>query len=348
MFTSRLSNKQVSDLCHRLSTGLAAGIDIRRCWKRETEGALGKRKEEFRRVQAKVEQGIPLGEALRAAAGQFPQLLLRMVDVGEQTGQTAEVFARLASHFEMRHRLTRSFWGMLAWPLLQLAFAILVVGVVIWLLGALGSTDVDGKPTDALGIGLVGTRGLIIYLLLVGGMVAAIAGAVVAIRRGLLWIKPVQRWATSLPGLGAAIQKLCLTRAAWTLHLLLNVEMDMRQVVRLMLESTGNDYYIQHTQRVTADIAAGRPLWQALAKTDAFTPHFLDALAVAEETGEISESMARLTRQYEEESEEAMRWISTATGVLIWISIGALITFLIIRMAMQLYLKPMQDLLGDM
>ena len=341
LISHRMSSKELSDLAHRVATSLSAGVDLRRTWQRETDSARGFRKDEFSKVQKAVDRGDDWAEALARTDKIFPPLFLEMVKVGEQTGQTAEVLTRLSNHYRMRYDMGRNFATLLAWPLLQLGLAVLVIGFLIWILGYIGDSD-------PLGMGLVGNRGLAIYTLLVATVAGAITALVVAFRRGKLWVRPVQRWLTSLPGLGIAIQKLSLARISWTLHLLLNVEMDMRQVIPLVFRSSGNDYYQQHTQRVLRDLASGQTLHRALANTGAFPPPFLDAMLAAEESGQISESMARLSKQYEEEAESAMKWIATLVGVAIWIAIGAIIIAAIMVIFTQLYLKPIQDSIDDL
>jgi type II secretory pathway component PulF len=333
LLSPRISGKRLSDLCHRLAMGLAAGVDLRNVWKRETENARGSVRDQFRRVQDDIERGRPFAESLAKTGKLFPPLFLEMVGVGERTGQTSEVLNKLEHHYRVRHELTRGFALLLAWPMIQLTMGLFVVGLLIWIFGALDVKDLNGKPVDPLGLGLKGTSGLITYVLMIGTCVAAIVGFVVAMRRGALWMKPVQLFFTKLPGVGAAIQKICLSRIAWTLHLLLNVEMDVRQMIPLVLKSTGNAFYTQHQQQMVADVSAGQPLYLAFANSGAFPPPFLDALAVAEESGQISESMARLTTQYEGEAETAMRWIAGAVGLAIWLGVGALLILFIFRLA---------------
>ena len=107
-----------------------------------------------------------------------------------------------------------------------------------------------------------------------------------------------------LPGIGSSLEKIALSRLAWALHLTLNVEMDLRRVVPLVLRATGNDHYIRHTDQIVADVAAGHPLHVAFARSGAFPATFIDALAVAEESGQTVESMDRLSKRYEEEAED--------------------------------------------
>lgn len=333
ILSPRISGKRLSDLCHRLAMGLAAGVDLRNVWKRETANAPSRVREQFRLVQNDIDRGRPFAEALAKTGKLFPALFREMVGVGEQTGQTAEVLHKLEHHYRVRHELTRNFLVMLAWPMIQLVIAIMVVGLLIWIFGALDVEDLNGKPVDPLGLGLKGTSGLITYLTIIAMFTIGISALVIAMRRGALWMKPVQLFFTRLPGVGTAIRKVCLSRIAWTLHLLLNVEMDVRQMIPLVLRSTGNEFYTRHEQQMVADVAAGQPMYLAFANSGAFPPDFLDALAVAEESGQISESMARLTKQYEGEAETAMGWLAGAAGLAIWTAVGALILLFIFRLA---------------
>jgi type II secretory pathway component PulF len=184
-----------------------------------------------------------------------------------------------------------------------------------------------------LGFGLVGTRGLFIYVnfLIIVGL--GITGLVIAIRRGTLWTRPVQRAFMQLPGIGASLEKIALSRLAWSLHLALNVEMDLRRVVPLALRATGSDHYIRHTNQIAADIAAGQPMYAAFARSGAFPSTFIDALAVAEESGQTVESMDRLANRYEEEAEAAAKALAMILGVLVGLLVMGIIIFMIFRLA---------------
>lgn len=343
--SSHITGKRLADLCHRLATGLAAGVDLRKVWKRETENARGGCREPFRAIQIDLERGETFATALQKTDKLFPRLFREMVGVGERTGQIAEVLQKLSHHYQVRHDLSRSFLALLAWPLLQLAAAVLIIGLLIWILGAIGATSLDGEPLDPLGLGLVGGNGALVFFGIVFAAVFAIAALVAAMRRGVFWMAPVQRFVTRLPGVGDAIQKICLANLSWTLHLLLNVEMDLRQLVPLVLRATGNDFYIQHSRQMVADVAAGQPLHLAFANSMAFPPAFLDALAVAEESGQISESMARLSKQYESEAESAMKWLSVFAGAAVGIMVAAIIIWMIFRLYVVLYLGPINEAL---
>jgi type II secretory pathway component PulF len=332
MASPQLSNKSLVELCHRLATETDAGIDIRRTWQREADAAPRRVQPYFAHVRDAVAKGESLSLALAGTGRVFPALFIEMAHVGEQTGTLSKVFRRLESHYRRQVQAQRIFLGAIAWPMLELAFAIIVIGVLIWVLGAIGRRS-GTEPVDVLGFGLTGTRGLLIYVNFIIAVGLCIAGLVIAVRRGMLWTQPLQRTIMRLPGVGASLEKIALARIAWALHLTMNVEMDLRRVVPLVLRASGSDYYIRHTNQIVADVAAGRPLYIAFGRSGVFPPAFTDALAVAEESGQIVESMDRLSKRYEEEAETAVRALAVVLGILVALVVMGIIVMLIFRLA---------------
>ncbi len=259
-----------------------------------------------------------------------------MLGIGETTGQLPEVLHRLSDYYKFQHELGRTFLGLIAWPMIQLGAAIMIIGLLILVLGMIGG------EVDPLGWGLTGVRGVIIYFGIVATILSVIAAGVVAVRRGALWFAPMQRFVTSLYGIGTAVQKICLARVAWALHLMLNVEMDLRQLVPSAIRASGNAFYTQHTDRMVADIAAGRSMYETFLRTHAYPPMFLDALQVAEESGQISESMSRLATAYEQEARDALVTLATIASFAVWLSVVAIIVFMIFRL-FYFYLNAIND-----
>jgi type IV pilus assembly protein PilC len=332
LLSPRLSAKALGELSHRLAVETESGIDIRRSWKRESDSASPRVRGEFQRVSEALNRGESLSAALAGTGQLFPALFREIVGVGEKTGTLGRVFHRLANHYRAQVALQRMFLSAIAWPVIELVLAIIVVGLMIWLLGIVAQRN-NGQPIDVLGLGLIGTSGLLIYLCFVLAVGLCVAGLIVAVRRGVLWTRPIQNALMHMPGLGSALQKLALARLTWALHLTMNVDMDLRQVVPLVLRATHSDYYTRHTQQAVAIVAAGHPLYKAFAATGAFPADFVEALEVAEESGAVVESMGRLSKRYEEEAESALKLITTLAGVSVALVVMALIVFMIFRIA---------------
>jgi len=239
-----------------------------------------------------------------------------------------DILNRLADHYEHQVRLKRVFLAALAWPAIQLAAAAAVVGLLIWIMGmgSLGGADLLGfGPT------FMGTRGLLIYLLLLGTTVAAVAMLVEGIRRGMFWAKPIQRLALKIPVVGKCLRTISLARLTWTMHLTLNVAMDFRRLLPIVLQSTGNDYYISQTDKIVQQISAGSEIHEAFRSSGVFPEDFVHEVEVAEQSGRLVESMGRLSRQYEEQAQTALSTLAVIAGFAVWGLVAAVIIFLIFR-----------------
>ena len=117
----------------------------------------------------------------------------------------------------------------IAWPMIELALAIFVIGLMIWVLGIVAQRN-NGQAIDILGFGLIGNRGLLIYTNFIIAVGLVIAGLVIAVRRGALWITATCRHAMMrIPVIGGCLEKLALARLTWALHLTMNVDMDLPQ-----------------------------------------------------------------------------------------------------------------------
>jgi type II secretory pathway component PulF len=343
ILSQRLSTSTLAELSHRLGVETESGIDIRRTWQREAEMAHGHAQTEFAKIRDAVGRGESLSNSLVGSRQLFPPLFLEMVEVGEQTGTLGRVFRRLADHYRHQQQMQRTFLSAITWPMLELSAALLVIGILIWVMGIVTQRN-NGTPIDLLGFGLVGGKGLVIYLGFLVAVGLCIAGFVTAARRGVLWTRPLQRVVHQVPGLGPSLEKMALARLTWALHLLMNVEMDLRKVVPLVLRATGSDYYIRHTDQMVRDVAAGEPIHVAFSLSGAFRSDFVDALQVAEESGQIVESTERLSRRYQEEAEIALQTLTKLAGFAVWAIVAALVTLMIFRL-FGFYLKTINDAL---
>lgn len=328
----RLSAKQLGELSHRLAIETESGIDIRRTWKREAESASARLRPSIQQISHAVNHGDSLTAALARTGDVFPPLFREIVDVGEKTGTLGRVFHRLSTHYRKVVELQRMFLMAIAWPMIELVLAIFVIGLLIWFLGVIASRN-RGEAIDILGFGLVGNRGLLIYTNFIIAVGLLIAGLVIAVRRGALSLAPLQNAAMRVPVIRDCLEKLALARLTWALHLAMNVDMDLRQVVPLVLRATGNDYYIRHTQEAVSLVGAGHPLHEAFGVTGVFPDSFLEALEVAEESGAVVESMERLSQRYEDEAQIALKLLTTIAGVAVALVVMGLIIIMIFRIA---------------
>jgi type II secretory pathway component PulF len=337
MFSPQIGVKPLEGLCRRVGTSLEAGVDARTVWKREAERATGPLQSRLFEISDNISRGSSLAEAFRPTGDYFPSLLHEMVKVGEQTGHLDTIFNQLADHYQTHIKMRRMFLIAIAWPMMELILAIFVIGFGIWITGMIG------QGTDVLGLGLVGNKGLSVYVTLVLTAALVVAIIVRAINRGLVWTKPIQRFVFGLPGLGKQLQTLALARLAWSLHLTMNTGMDVRRSLALSLQSTQNARYTDQISAIDAEIMAGNSIHEAFRNVGGYPVEFLDTLAVGEQSGKLVESMGRLATQYQERARIAMAAVAVIAGVAVVVVVAAIIITLIFRIAYTSYIGPLYD-----
>lgn len=334
LFAPRITLKQQADLCRRLAVSLESGIDVRRILEREAttrnSGALA---HAMQRVRQEVLEGHTFAAALEATGNYFPPLVRRLSAVGEETGHLAEVLRRLAEHYEHQQQMRRQFLAAITWPMVQLAAALGIIGALIWIMGVL-PTAAGGQPIDLLGFGLVGHRGLVVYLALVVGVAGLVAALYQSARRGAGWTRPLAALALRVPVLGPALGALSLSRLAWTLHLTLETDMDLRRSLPLALTSCGAPRFAAAAPAVVESINQGAEVHEALAAHVDLPSDFRDALEVGERSGRLPEYLGRLSKQYEDRARHALAAINVLAGFAVWGLVALLIVMMIFRLAL--------------
>jgi len=341
MFSARMPTKLLADLFGRLALQLSAGIGLRRAWKGEAERVPPRYRAAMEAGSAALDAGGGITAALDAAGDLFPPLVRGLAEVGERTGHEPEVFRELSATLDHAVRTRRELLGALVVPALQLSLAILVVGFLIWVAGAI--KDGADNPVDILGLGLVGERGLAWYLagvLLLAGIVAALGKTALASwqRRGV-----VRVLLDRVPVLGRAARD---SEAAWWCRVASVASGTGLDIGRLVgLASRVAPGLALDPRGVEELLRAGATFADTLRQRGTFPRELVEAVAVGELTGSTSATLARLAGRYEEDARRGFAASAKAAGFIVWAIVAVLFIIVIFRI-FSFYLGAIQGALG--
>ena len=329
MFSPLIPQKSLAVLCRNLQTLLSSGVPLLKALR--TAGS-NVRDPRVRKAMAAVELAVRKGEDLSAAFARtdaFPPLAIEMIHVGEETGELPEILRHLALHYENLHKMRRMFYAAIAWPAFQLIAAILIIGLMIAIIGALSK----GTPIDVLGLGLTGTSGAITWLVLTFGTLGGLLLAytlIVASASGKRVLDPLF---LRIPVIGGCLRSFALARFSWALALTQQTGMGLDRCVDTSLRATSNGAYIAVSPQVTAMVMAGEEITDALRETRLFPETFLQTVEVADASGTLPESLERLSPHLEEDARRSLTMLVAVAGGLIWVMVAGFIIFLIFRLA---------------
>ena len=293
------------------------------------ERSRGSSRTVMRDISESIERGNSFHKALLVTGNYFPEVFREMVGLGVETGHLDRILKELANQYEHKQMLQRSFLAGIAWPMIQLLIAIVVVGILIFVMGIV--SNMTGTEIDILGLGLIGAKGVAIYFSIVGSVFLGFGFIYLLFSRGQLRFLPLDRLALMIPGVGGALKTLALSKMAWAMALTAAGGMEVRRSIRMALSSTRNRYFMRHIKQIDSDLLDGQEIHRTLRSTDAFPDDFLDAIETGETSGKLSESMDILSKQYQDKARNALNILAMIGGVVVWLGVMAIIIMLIFK-----------------
>jgi len=319
---------------------LHAGISIANALDLLSESAASS---QVRRILAEVVSDLREGEDLTQATGahssELPELFLRMISLGEKTGQLPEVLESLANHYDNNVRLVREFRSEITLPTVQFVAALIVIGAVIWFTGLIAEFRVGQSGPDAdlnvdiLGWGLQGTPGVIKWF---GGWLILFLGVFAAYRAISLFVPALlafHRLLLRLPVIGPCLRSFAIARFSWAYHLTQNAGVPVRESIDASLRATGNPHFISRSQSLVADLVAGKTIAKSFRRSGLFDEPYLQMVAVGEISGTVPEALNRLSPQFEDQAQRRLKLLCSAAATAIWGLVALFIIVLIFRMA---------------
>lgn len=297
-------------------------------------------------ISTDLRRGSEVSEAMRAQGHAFPETMIDLVSVGEQTGALPEILRSLAGHFENNIRLRRAFFSAIAWPVFQLVAAIFVIAGLLWILGMIGQTlGRGGPPVDILGLGLYGAEGAVTWLCMTFGTIfgALLFGMIV--RRSLLGQKLFDGFLLHIPVIGGCLRSFAIARFSWSFALTQQSGMSIEPSLKSSFKATSNGAFIAASPEVWASLREGQTLHEALAATRLFPIDYLHIVDVAETSGTVPEALDRLSPEFEAQARRSLEMLASVLAWSIWCLVAVFIVFLVFRIFTTMYLGPINDAL---
>ncbi len=326
MFSPQIKLKSLDLTCRSLATMLHSGVDVRKAFE-----LAGGRTRDSRCRQAMLEisdavgRGEDVSSAMRAQAGAFPDLMIDMVGMAEQTGSLPEVLEALGNHYENNLRLRMNFFSQIAWPVFQLVAAIFIIAVVILLMGWIAKST-GSRPFDPLGLGLVGTNGAVIWLTCTFGSVLGLFVLYQILAKTFQGKRSLDLLLMKIPVLGTCMQSFAIARFSWAFYLTQQAGMPIEQSLDASLRATANGAFLRASPLIRSMILSGESLSGTLATSGLFPADFVHMVDVAETSGTVPEALNRLSSQFED---QARRSLTALTAVLAWATWAVVATFII-------------------
>lgn len=287
-----------------------------------------------------IEGGVTFGEALEKHPKEFDMLYIQLVKAGEIGGVLDDILNRLALNMEKTKEFRAKTRGAMIYPAIVLT-ALVVVGFIMMIF-------VIPKLTamyDDLGADLPAATQVLISLsnFTVNYWWIVLSAIAAGIFSFVQWKKTKEgrrrwdRFILKVPIIGVLIQKITLTEFARTLALLLGAGISLLQAMEIVTRGVNNVIYREALEDAKSQVEKGVQMSKAIGQHDVFPPILYQMMSVGEETGKLDEVLGKLSTYFEQESEQAVKNMTTAIEPLIMIVLGIGVGAMVIAVILPIY-----------
>ncbi|MEG0086795.1 MAG: type II secretion system F family protein [Niameybacter sp.] len=313
--------KDLSMFCRQFSSILKAGVvvlDALYLLKDQTENKL--LKQVIGTVYSEVEKGEPLHFAMGQHKKVFPDILVNMIQAGEESGNLEVAFTRMAIHFEKEYRIQQAVQKAVTYPAIVMSIAMVVVIILVTFVVPTFTqmfTDM-GMDLPITTRVLIATgeflknRWYIAIAVVVGVIWAFMAYSRTAI--GKLTLSGIK---LKMPIIGNLNQKIVASRFTRTLSTLLAAGIPVLDALQIVARVVDNTLVEKGLMEATVQVGEGVPLSKPLEEMKIFPLMVTHMVKVGETTGEMESILTNVADFYDSEVETTVAQVTTLLEPLI-------------------------------
>ena len=291
-----------------------------------------------------IDQDIRAGGSLSSSLSKhketFNNLYIALIKAGEASGKLDEILLKLADNLDKERAFKGKIKGALVYPVIVVVAMIIVMFVMVTfvipqLLGLYKDFNVDLPITTVFLINLSSFFQKTWPLIIVG-----VVGLVVLLKR-YIGTKTGRRsfdmLLLKIPIISNVIRMSALVDSTRTLAILIASGVSILDGLSIVTETTGNVVYQEAFQKVYSEVEKGAPIGKALENAEVFPPILVQMASVGEQTGNLDDTLHRISNYFEMESELAVKAMTTLIEPAILLVLGFFVGFLVLSVITPIY-----------
>ncbi len=247
-----------------------------------------------RYLREAIQGGSSLSDAMARQEGDFNDLYVNMVRVGEMGGVLGPVLEKLAGFLERTEEIKRFIVSSAIYPAILMSIGIVsvvvIMGFVVPKFAAI-FTDMKQKiPASTMVLIQISAFLRAWWWALVLGVAAVVAGVWgwAKTASGKAWI---DRIAIRLPGLGALLLDIQVSRFARTLGTLVQSGVPLLKALSIVRNVVSNVLVKQASETIYREVKEGKRVSRLMKEQKVFPAMAVQMVALGEETGKIGEML---------------------------------------------------------
>ncbi len=301
-----------------------------------------KLKKSLESINADVQQGTSLSDAMRKHPSCFDNLYVSLVQAGEVGGVLDEVLNRLAKLLEDLNRLQNQIKAAMAYPVVVSILAtVIFVAMTVFLLPTFAEifAEFDAELPLFTQIMLAISdflRQPLNWVFMIGG----IFGLSFAYRRYYATPagkKTMDGFFLKMPLFGDLVQKTATARFCRTFGALSRSGVPILTAMEIVRDTAGNQVISDAIDDARSEIQTGGMISLALQQHRCFPVMAIQMISIGEETGELDQMLMKVADFYEDEVEQSVKALTSVMEPLMIVFLGGMVGSILISMYLPMF-----------
>ena len=342
--TARVSQNDLLVLTYQLEALIKAGVPLAQSLDMlATQASSSALQAVLRDVKQKVKSGSSLADALQGHPTVFTSWYVSMVQAGEESGTLDQTFGRLAEHLDKVVRLRQQVKLALAYPLLVVIVALLVLWVLlIWVIPMFATMFADWGDALPWPTAVV----LAVSDWLQEHWLSALLGVIGLGIGGRLWAKTrsgqrmIEDVVLRVPLLGKLWRNVAVVHVARTLSVLLGSGVPILRSLEIAQKVSGLQRMVGALEDARSSIREGHTLADPLERSGLFPRLVSNMVGVGEATGSLDTALGNIADLYEREVDRDVAAFTAVLEPLIIVVLGIGVGFIVVAMYLPIFSMP--------
>jgi len=291
-------------------------------------------------IDATIKAGASFSSALAKHPGNFTGLYIALVKSGEASGKLGEILLRLADNLEKEREFKSRLKGALIYPVLILVGMFVVMFIMITfvipkLLNLYKDFNIE-LPISTKILIVISTFSVHFWPLIIVAIFASVYffKQYAKTRNGK---RTLDKIGLKLPVVGSVISVSALVNSTRTISILIGAGVSILDALSIVIDTTNNVIYQEAFTNVSRKVEKGQSLGVSLDQEGIFPPILVQMSKVGEQTGNLDDTLLRLSKYFEMESEISIKAMTTLIEPTILVVLGFGVGFLVMSVITPIY-----------
>jgi type II secretory pathway component PulF len=292
------------------------------------------------RIRGRVEEGMPLSEAMRQQPQHFDAVCQSLMAAGESSGNLPAMLDRLATLSRKQLHLRNAVLSALVYPSLLVSLGVMVLVLMLLFVlprftGLFQTLDAPLPPSTRLLMWLSGALWDWWWALLI-----VLIGCGFGLRQ---WLgsdhgrRTLHTTALNLPKFGRLARSLMTARVSRMLGTLLESRVPLVEALQLTRQSAVNLHYSELLARAEDAVGRGEPISAVLGTSDLISACVQEAIRNGEASGQIGAPLVHMADFLDEENDVVIKSLTSIIEPAILIVLGLIVGSIAMSMFLPLF-----------